>query len=257
MNPVGTRAMARALVRGARAELDLTPKPGLVDLLDHGSHPDLDHATMVRSIGLLPLYYDELIAIRERGGSLPECVEAGRRAEARMMQAIGTNAHRGYIFLSGLVLLGACDDARPLREAIAGVAGAFFGLDPVGEMSRPGERIRRAHGMGGVRAEALAGLPSVFEVGLPAYRSARSHAAFHALASLMRVVEDTTAAARCGPDGLARVRADGRRLGDLLAIGDDPAPMLTALNREYSVMRLTMGGVADCVALVFALVEIH
>ena len=57
----GTRLVADALVRGARAELDLTPKPGLVDRRDNGSHPDLDHPRMVRSIELLPRYYDELI----------------------------------------------------------------------------------------------------------------------------------------------------------------------------------------------------
>jgi holo-ACP synthase / triphosphoribosyl-dephospho-CoA synthase len=114
------RDLAAALERGARAELDLTPKPGLVDRRDNGSHPDLDHAAMTRSIDLLPRYFRELVAILEsapdRGPSsagpldeatLSRCVEAGRAAEARMLEAAGANAHRGFIFLSGLVLLAA------------------------------------------------------------------------------------------------------------------------------------------------------
>ena len=45
--------LAQALVTGARLELDLTPKPGLVDRLDRGSHPDLSFALMEESIGMV------------------------------------------------------------------------------------------------------------------------------------------------------------------------------------------------------------
>jgi triphosphoribosyl-dephospho-CoA synthase len=328
--------LAEALVFGARAEVDLTPKPGLVDRYDSGSHPDLDHARMMCSIDLLPRYYEELIRIRigagrwvaegdtlgvsrcptagrevygvrfgvassvrsdtapsaspEASSSLAACIDAGRRAEARMEEAIGTNAHRGYIFLSGLVLLAACDlvgtdgagaAAKPpsggsagavvglpsgdgvndpvvppsaLRRAVVSVARGFFAADRSPGADRPGARVRGAHRLGGVRAEALAGLPSVFEVGLPAYLAARSDlATFHALAVLMQSVEDTTAVSRCGVAGLARLRRDGAALQALLDRGDDPRLVLGAWNEEYRTQRLTMGGVADCLALVLAL----
>lgn len=293
--------MAGALVFGARAELDLTPKPGLVDRSDNGSHPDLDHTRMVRSIELLPRYYQELIDIRTGAGrwvpasdSLAACIDAGRRAEARMEEAIGTNAHRGYIFLSGLMLLAACELAgedsadaagRPpaggaagavvglssrdgendsvvppygLRRAVISVARQFFAAGRRPAADHPGARVRAALGLGGVRAEALAGLPSVFEAGLPAYLAARSDfAAFRALAALMQNVEDTTAVLRCGLAGLARLRRDGAVLRALLDRGDDPRPVLAAWNEEYRAQRLTMGGVADCLALVFALVSVR
>jgi triphosphoribosyl-dephospho-CoA synthetase len=291
--------MAESLVSGARAELDLTPKPGLVDRYDHGSHPDLDHTRMVRSIELLPRYYHELIEIRSGASrkaapSLAACIDAGRRAEDRMEEAIGTNAHRGYIFLSGLMLLAACDLAgedragaagRPpfggaggavvgpssggggndpvvlpsaLRRAMTSVAHQFFTANRPSGTDRPGARVRDTHGLGGIRTEALAGLPSVFEAGLPAYLAARSgFAAFHALAALMRSVEDTTAVLRCGLAGLARLRRDGTALQVLLDRGDDPRPVLRAWNEEYRAQRLTMGGVADCLALVFALAAVR
>lgn len=289
---VEPRLLAQALVHGARAELDLTPKPGLVDRHDNGSHPDLDHSRMTRSIDLLPQYYEELIGLRtgagrragageasERAMSLAACIDAGRRAEFRMEQAIGSNAHRGYIFLSGLVLLAACDlsgqegagrAAGPtiggppdaLRRAVFPVASAFFQDRPPSGGDRPGARVRKLHRLGGVRAEALAGLPSVFEAGLPAHLAARESgsgaddAAFRALAALMQRVEDTTAVMRCGLAGLARLRRDGAVLQALLERGDDPRPVLATWNEEYRVQRLTMGGVADCLALVLALAEV-
>jgi triphosphoribosyl-dephospho-CoA synthetase len=282
---VAPRSLAAALVCGARGELDLTPKPGLVDLHDNGSHPDLDHAGMARSIELLPRYYEELIGLRQAWAPLLSCISAGRRAEMRMMEAIGANAHRGYIFLSGLVLLAACDDTRPLRESIAATAQEFFANGRPADLEGPGARARSAYGLGGIRAEALGGLPSVFEVGLPAYLTARDswsaddasargpvqsddrarlggdphdlpepdRVAFYALAALMQVVEDTTAVHRCGLGGLARLQRDGALLQARLERGEDPRPVLAGWNEEYRAMRLTMGGVADCLALVFSL----
>ncbi|MRR10391.1 2-(5'-triphosphoribosyl)-3'-dephospho CoA synthase, partial [bacterium] len=41
---------AQALVKGAAMGLYLTPKPGLVDLADRGSHPDLSLEKMERSL---------------------------------------------------------------------------------------------------------------------------------------------------------------------------------------------------------------
>src|SRR5512138_1994436 len=43
--------LALALADGLWHELVLTPKPGLVDLEDSGSHPDLTFDLMVQSIG--------------------------------------------------------------------------------------------------------------------------------------------------------------------------------------------------------------
>ena len=49
----GLERLADGLARGAALELYLTPKPGLVDLADCGSHPDLSLAVMERSIRIV------------------------------------------------------------------------------------------------------------------------------------------------------------------------------------------------------------
>jgi len=279
LEPFGVRrcaaaALAQAIVRGARDELDLTPKPGLVDRRDRGSHPDLTYEGMARSVALLPLYCDELIALRgcadpdrDGRGDLAACVAAGRRAEARMRDAAGSNAHRGLIFLGGLAVLAACDAcregapavARELRPRVARLAQEFCGSPAAGAAMTPGAQARMAHGVQGILGEALAGLPAVFDAGLPAYRRMlersgdRRRAALRAMAELMRTVEDTTALHRAGPAGLARVRGDGARLATLLDGGADPDGHLARWNDEYRAMDLTMGGVADCLALTLAL----
>jgi holo-ACP synthase CitX len=255
------RRLAACLVRGARAELDLTPKPGLVDRLDNGSHPDLSFDDMSRSIDLLPAYFDELLALDDPL-DLPACVAAGTRAELRMVDAVGANAHKGYIFLAGLVLLAAraAADHESLRSSVSTLARRILDeRSPPGPAGAPpshGARARADHGVGGILDEALRGLPSVFERGLPGLATSADGTAGHLLmAVLMQSVEDTTAVHRCGPDGLARLRADGLRLERMIESGEDCLPWLTVLNDEYRRLNLTMGGVADCMALCFALHE--
>lgn len=254
-------ALARALVEGARAELDLTPKPGLVNRFDNGSHPDLSYDLMSRSLETLPGYYDDLIEIGETEPlDLAACVAAGVRAERRMQTVAGSNTHRGYIFLSGLLLLGVATDATGTmagwRAQVAALGNRIVSARV--PMATHGEEARRQHGVGGVLGEALAGLPSVFDHGLPALQRGLAtlgslEAAQHYLMGvLMTTVEDTTALHRCGPAGLARLREDGARLVALIEAGGDHRARLRALNDEYRAIRLTMGGVADCLALTLA-----
>ena len=277
-----TERLGACLVAGARVELALTPKPGLVDRHDNGSHPDLSFELMTRSIDLLPQYVDELTAefagrdplpaggpaVRGRlpAAALAACVEVGRRAERRMLAEIGSNAHRGYIFLSGLVLLGSLDGEDGLRDGIRTVARAVRDLHPA-EGSRGdshGAVVRERHALGGVLGEALHGLPSVFDHGLAALRERRAgrgarrgadhdQALHYTMAVLMQTVEDTTTVFRGGPEGLARVRHDGRQLQQLIERGQPHLPWLRELNAAYRRLNLTMGGVADCLALTIAI----
>jgi len=231
-----------------------------VDRHDNGSHPDLTYARMRASVHLLPAYYADLFAQLRAGRPLRSCVEAGRRAEARMVARVDTNCHRGYIFLSGLALVGAyraqCD-IRRLSGAVADAAREFFRIVPAEDSH--GSQARRAFAVGGIRREAEAGLPAVFDAAWPRYTSSlrqagdRRRAAYHAMAALMQRVEDTTALHRCGCAGLNRLRTDGEALQTLLDRGNDPRAFLTQSNDAYRQLGLTMGGVADCLALTFAL----
>jgi triphosphoribosyl-dephospho-CoA synthase len=257
---ISPERLAANLHLGALRELDVTPKPGLVDRRDCGSHPDLSYAAMRASVDLLPLYYEQILAHHRQQRPFEDFVQVGIDAENRMTRQIHTNAHKGFIFLSGVVLMAACasdGQAALLRPKIAEIASGFF--TRFGSPASHGAGVRDRHGMGGVRAEAERGLPAVFEHGWPRYREALEagwtpeHAAFYLMAILMQQVEDTTAVHRCGLEGLGRLRQDGARLQKTLESQQTPETMLAALNLDYRLSGLTMGGVADCMALTFAL----
>jgi triphosphoribosyl-dephospho-CoA synthase len=249
-----------ALEAGLLLELHLTPKPGLVDRRDPGSHPDLTFSLMERSVALVGGYLAEVAASLARGEPLGAQRALGQAAEARMLATLGANTHRGAIFLGGLVVVArhrAPAGEPALAAAVAEVARALLAGRTL--PGSHGAAARQAFGVGGVVGEALAGLPSVFEAALPAWRGARTRghdadaAAFAAMAALMQVVEDTTALHRGGAPGLARVRRDGRELQRRLEAGEDHLAFLAEANQAWRAERLTMGGVADLLGLALGL----
>jgi triphosphoribosyl-dephospho-CoA synthase len=241
-------------------ELYLTPKPGLVDLADCGSHPDLTVPLMEKSLHFLPCYMEDLIRSLHAGENFACQAEIGLRTEKAMLANLGTNTHKGYIFLSGLLLVArwhsapACE--RRFRACIASLAREFFMEKE--RLSTNGRRARSLYRAGGIVREAMEGLPSLFDEALPAYREAFERSgspltsSYAMMGRLMQCVEDTTALHRCGPPGLTRIRRDGRRLERITVDGDDCTPFLLEINGEYARMGLTMGGVADLLGLAYA-----
>jgi triphosphoribosyl-dephospho-CoA synthase len=249
--------LARSLTQGAALELYLTPKPGLVDLADNGSHPDLSLMAMEKSIRIVAVLLDEVAGSLVRGEPFPRQRDAGLRAERRMFGELRTNTHKGYIFLSAMLMIASWHapsrSEGDLRRTLSALAVKFFssGEQPASH----GRGARERYGTGGIVREAVLGLPSLFDDALPAFRAAkRRHRSFNAasfamLARLMQVVDDTTTLHRGGPPGLERVKRDGRRLEALIDAGGDYGAFLRQANRDYIRMNLTMGGIADLLAL--------
>lgn len=244
--------LVSALTEGAEKELALTPKPGLVDRLNSGSHPDLSFAIMSRSVELLQLYFEELAITVQSGGGIDEIRRTALRAETRMLDECGTNTHRGYIFLGGVLLAGVLRCGE-LRGGMRMTASELLENSPKGTN---GSSVRKKYKVGGIVGECLNGLPALFEDALPAYISklplGHETAAFYTMSRLMQRVEDTTTLHRCAESGLARLKADGAELENLISAGADFYSFLHTLNDEYTSVNMTMGGVADMLALTFA-----
>lgn len=250
--------LAMNLVRGAFMELYLTPKPGLVDLSDCGSHPGLSVPRMEASLKIVSMYLQDLCDAVLSGEDLAAQVRLGIAAERAVQRAVGSSCHKGYIFLGGLVLCAsACTPARDeasLRASIATLAAMFF------EQGDPGasQRVRNRFQGGGIREEALAGLPSLFDEALPVFRKElasggnRGSAVFAMLGRLMQTVEDSTTLRSGGRSGLKIVREDGRLLERMVAQRDDFFTFLSQRNSHYVSRKLTMGGVAGLLALALA-----
>jgi triphosphoribosyl-dephospho-CoA synthase len=251
--------LAASLVKGATMELYLTPKPGLVDLVDSGSHPDLSIPTMERSIQYVADYLDAIV--RSLADDEPFICQQnlGIKAEQRLFDNLGTNTHKGYIFLSSMLLIArwhaGSPDERSVRETLASLSRNFF--DTGEEQSTNGQQARKKYNAGGIVLESINGFPSVFEEAIPAFRKAvKQHGCFQAasyamLARLMQTVDDTTTLHRAGPTGLSRVKRDGHQLELIVASGGDYLAFLRELNRIYISMNLTIGGVADMLGLSF------
>ena len=93
-------------------EAQLTPKPALVDRRGSGAHRDLNLDTMLRSAQALePTFAALSRAARHSAPSATlrtELAQIGRAGEQAMMHATGgSNAHRGAIWIVGLLVAGA------------------------------------------------------------------------------------------------------------------------------------------------------
>ena len=253
--------LASALVSGATMELYLTPKPGLVDCIDSGSHADLSLALMEQSIRHVADYLDEMALSLKIDEAFASQQSIAIRAERRLFDELGTNTHKGYLFLSGMLLIASWQarslDEQPLRQKLSMLAKTFFRASEsiVSLPCSHGQAVRRKFNAGGIVQEAIDGYPSLFDTALPAYRAVREQggckdtASFAMLARLMQVVDDTTTLHRGGLAGLARIKRDGRRLERIIAQGEDCRPFLIELNRLYVRMNLTIGGVADMLGI--------
>jgi len=240
-------------------ELYLTPKPGLVDLADSGSHTDLSLEIMERSVGYISEYLDE-IKISLISNEPFECQRLiAMRAEQRLYDNLNTNTHKGYIFLSGMLLIASWHSVshgeESVRSALSAISTLFFKIRD--EQDSNGHKARQKYNAGGIIQESINGFPTLFLEALPAFRNAYllhgcfRIASFTMLARLMQTVEDTTTLHRCGQIGLTRVKRDGRRLEQIIADGGDYTAFLDGLNSEYIRMNLTIGGIADMVGLTY------
>lgn len=276
-----SRAMASAV--GAYAylalikEVELTPKPGLVDCFNTGAHKDMDISTFRASAAAIAPWFP---AFFQRGLAehavpardfLPLLREDGIACERDMFRATsGVNTHKGSIFSLGLLCAAAgrlCGAGLPIdREGlcmeVAAICATLVGqeLGAAREARTAGELLYQRHGMTGARGEAASGFATVRRHGLAPYVAARAlgcdeRAALHeVLLHLMAYNQDTNLVARGGMAGLAYVQTYAR---GLLAEGcqrsADRAVQLAAFDDALIERNLSPGGSADLLAVTWFL----
>ena len=72
-----------------REEAALSPKPGLVDARTNGAHTDMDLLLMLRSAETLRPWFCRMVRLGLDGAAPLQLQNAGRQAEAEMLQATG------------------------------------------------------------------------------------------------------------------------------------------------------------------------
>ena len=107
--------IAHLATQALQAELDTTPKPGLVDKDNNGAHRDMDYALMQLSINTLHPYFVRL-AFLGFADTLPSHTvirDAGIEAEKAMLEATnGINTHKGALFSMGLAVVAAAYEEK-------------------------------------------------------------------------------------------------------------------------------------------------
>ena len=267
-----SRRIAALVTESLLEEVHTTPKPGLVDRRNTGSHRDMDLELFTASAFALEPYFAQCVRIgRETAEKPPEEAflslrSAGREAEEIMFRTTGgVNTHKGAIFTLGLLCgsigrLWTADapvpDRRDLLDRCAELAACSLKADLEGLTSAKtaGEALYLSRGITGIRGEAAAGLPSVEKIALPAFREAlsrglsRNGAGAAALLHLIARVEDTNLCHRGGAEGAAWAKQEAASLL--------PCPtekQLEALDDAFIARNLSPGGCADLLAATYFL----
>lgn len=263
--------LARQAVRSLYHELTLYPKPGLVSLVDTGSHADMDAGTFMRSLFALRHYFREIAWAGMHRASFAQLKILALGAEARMLKATaGINTHRGAIFCLGMLCaaMAACRAQQmalsiPTVRAVllevwgdALVAHAAVDLNKVActDVSH-GLRVAAEHAVGGAREEGALGFPAVFEIALPQLQASLAAgrdmqcARVDVLFALMAHISDTNIYHRGGADGAALVRRTSRAF---LQAGGTGAPdwriRAQRSHQQFVQAHLSPGGAADLLA---------
>ena len=243
-------------------EIDTYPKPGLVSLVDTGSHRDMDAAMLHTSADVLMPYFAELAAAGMQGADMGRLRVIGLEAEHAMLSATGgINTYRGAIF--GLGLLTAAAGFRSVWQGGASLGAVVARLWGDAILSGPvllhshGMKAARQHGAGGARRQAAKGFPMLYRIGLPALIEGERLSGGDAEASrvqccfaLIARLDDTNLLHRGGAEGLAFAR---REAAEFIARGGvgraswrDEAK---AVHDAFVERNLSPGGSADLLAM--------
>jgi len=271
--------IAEAAVNALIREAETTPKPGLVDRRNNGSHPDMNLAMLLRSARSLKPYFRECARAGmtlEEADAFPVLRTLGMEAEKTMLNATGgVNAHKGAIFSLGLLAASAAANLRNFEadaEKICAQAGriaaphmkAHFRSLRAETAGSFGDRLYLETGLRGARGEAADGFPSVLHIALPALEStaeilktmgysmipdAEDISGVYALLRLAAETDDTTLTRR---GGLSRAKSAKREIRALLDSGITREKVET-LDDQFIRENLTLGGCADLLACAYFL----
>lgn len=267
---------AELAVRSLLYEVAATPKPGLVDRNNSGSHKDMDIFTFLASSAALFPYFRECASIGMDTAHLSaeETMKrlrwAGKQAELAMERATGgVNTHKGAVFSIGILCGGLGrlerrlwqEERRVLSECAAmtkGLTAQDFANVTEENARTVGQKLYLRCGITGVRGQAEAGFPAVLNVGLPALRKSLeagcslNEAGCHALLAILTETDDTNLIARSDRETQLRVTQEVRELLDRWD-GRPGMEELSRLDDDFIRQNLSPGGSADLLAMTYFL----
>lgn len=244
--------IAHLATQALQAELDTTPKPGLVDKDNNGAHRDMDYALMQRSINTLHPYFVKL-ALLGCADALPTHTsirDVGIEAERAMLSATnGVNTHKGALFSMGLAVVAAAHekDTDSLQTTIKALAASF--LDTNGTHGSKAKLLSKGTtAIKGALDNAREGYEMLFAEWLPFYIERRKERDAYTLhKTLLRIMcdlDDTNVIYRTDLATAEEVKQEARALLDNFA-----EAALKDMDRRYTARNISPGGAADMLSL--------
>ena len=240
-------------VKALKQELDLTPKPGLVDTHDNGSHSDMDYAIMLKSINALRSYFAQL-AVISYSDSLPEASQLqnmGIDAEKKMLAATGgINTHRGALFSMGLAVVAAChilatgcssNFLDQWSKIVTSIASQMPGSD-----NSHGNSVKAQHNVAGALDIARKGYSEMVNKWLKYYcdNCNDEHIKHKTLLLIMCSLDDTNVIHRAGFEMAQQVKQEAAHLLENFSIEG-----LEQMNQSFIARNISPGGAADMLSL--------
>ena len=260
--------LAKAACKALRDELDLTPKPGLVDRDDSGSHTDMNYEVMTKGISALEPVF-EAIARMSMTVMIPSATvlsEIGMAGEQAMFKATGgVNTHKGALFSQGLAVSAAAHilsnsvlavgekqvmdvnvlTSSALHDTISRIAGSF-------------PRPANTHGSA---ASSTYNIPTAIDMARCGYSPLMSDCRgeqdpYRRLLMIMSCLEDSNVYHRGGCQGAEFVKTNALRLLEETqdmrdGSGGNIMTQMKAFNVECIKRNLSPGGAADMLSLSF------
>lgn len=263
--------IAHLATQALQAELDTTPKPGLVDKDNNGAHRDMDYALMQRSINTLHPYFVKLAQLG-CADALPTHTsirDIGIEAEKAMLSATnGVNTHKGALFSMGLAVVAAAHEERKiaaneeqilkernggedvlvsLQTTIKALAASF--PDTNGTHGSKAKLLSKGTtAIKGALDNAREGYEMLFAEWLPFYIERRKeHDAYTLHKTLLRIMcdlDDTNVIYRTNLATAEEVKQEARALLDSFS-----KAALKDMDRRYTARNISPGGAADMLSL--------
>lgn len=267
--------IAHLATRALHAELDTTPKPGLVDKDNSGAHRDMDHALMSRSIRAIHPYFVRL-ALLGFAADMPshdDIVKTGIEAERAMFEATnGVNTYKGALFSMGLAVVAAAGKAwqgysitpQTLSAAISKLAFAFPDTKGTHGSKAKQTAASETATFKGALDNAREGYPMLFNDWLPFYanliKNGKPHALHLTLLRIMCDLDDTNIVYRTSLAMMKQVKEESRSVLSRWSEATHGTPqadggtnldtILGDMNRSFVQRNISPGGSADMLSLV-------
>ena len=276
--------IAHLATQALQAELDTTPKPGLVDKDNNGAHRDMDYALMQLSINTLHPYFVRL-AFLGFADTLPSHTvirDAGIEAEKAMLEATnGVNTHKGALFSMGLAVVAAAYEEKKaaankeergkereeeylssLQLTIKALAASF--PDTSGTHGSKAKQLSNGTTtIKGALDNAREGYEKLFAEWLPFYNERRkshdAHALHKTLLRIMCDLDDTNVIYRTNVVTAEEVKQEARALlasfeeayaaEDKEKCASAELLALKDMDRRYTERNISPGGAADMLSL--------